>query len=587
MFAHLLRKLPVILLSCAVCLSLYLTWQTYFYDQPIIGCSKGSGCSNVLTSHWSKVLNIPILALGIFAYISLLVVLLTKIQRRWMTSFISYIIIFAGIWFFCIQVIILHAFCVWCCTIHSLAILSAAMIIFQNRPNQQSFKLAVPAMALLSIIVFASTQYFFPSKVKTHKTNIMTSLMISVEGGNIKLFNGKLTVAQEDLPRFTDSSGKAICLILSDHTCPHCLEFQQEITAKKQELEKDLTIYFLPSFQSMESREINRLLMIARRVDSQVYESTLIAIQTGSIPLSHVEVSKFLNAAFKNQFDIYLKSFSPWSYKIMDLSVEAMRLNQEQAQVSAFPQAITANHVVEGVISMEDLIELSKEPASAKLPLSEMPQQPLANSSLEITKRSFHLGRITKNGVGKETVTLKNTGEKPIKITKINVSCECIKLSKELFTLAPHSEKEIPFEFATKKFLGTVTHQIFLYQEGIRKPESIPITVDVWLPFKILPYSANFGNIAEGSSSKVQTINLINGTQQPVDLTLLEQQDPLLNDIQLKTIIQGTHYQLSFNIKSMPSHSVATHLNLKTSHPDCPELNLPVNAINLPAAPAK
>lgn len=582
-------RVSIFLLSAVICSSLYLIWNTYIYNQPILGCSSNSGCNQVLTSHWSKIVNIPILIIGLITYAVLLILLILHNKSKSPSKlnefgipFICYLIILAGIWFFMIQVFILHAFCIWCCTIHTLAIIASAIALYGNVKEYKMRQIPPLALAVFSISILASTQYLFPSQMKGYRTSTLANSILTDEGNNIILYNDKLSINKEALPVLTSSESKSICLILSDHTCPHCLEFQNEISAHRKEIEQELTIYFLPSFQSKHAREINRLLLIARRVDPEVYTNTLNAIQSGSLSLNHNEIKSYLDKQFGDQFDIYLKSFSPWSYEIMDISKQVMLLNQQQAQTTSFPQVITANHVIEGVISIPDLIDLSKKSKAEDLlptePNKQLEKLENTKSGLVVSQKEFHLGRITKNNIGHDALKLSNKSTKPINISKIGTSCGCVTISNEKITIAPNSETIIPFEFHTKKFLGNVTHKIFLYEEGFQRPISIPITVDVWLPFKIFPYTNNLGKIAEGTSSRVQTVNFINSTRKPISLTLHEEQSPLLEITDLKTIIEGTHYELSYQIKRMPSQSISTHINLKTSHPDCPNINLPITA---------
>ncbi|MGJ8656191.1 MAG: DUF1573 domain-containing protein [Akkermansiaceae bacterium] len=589
-----LRKITTGLLALAVICSAYLAWNTIFYKQPILGCSAKSGCNNVLTSPWSLVATVPTLLLGIVAYFSLFCITLrnnnprdNKFKGALLEKTLAYLIIFAGLWFFSLQAFIIKSYCLWCCTIHSIAIIASISLLSSHFKRKLSPTFLAPLIALIAVSLMALTQVYFPSEVTTYNTSHTGQSNLQLSADTLKIHGDLVSVKTENLPRLTSSSSKNICIVLSDHTCPHCLDFQRNIKKNREVIESNLTIFYLPCFQSIEAREINRLLIIAKRANPAAYESALDAIQNGSLPLNHIEITQFLDKKCNGHFAIYKKSFSPWSYEIMDISSEIMKFNLEEAQVAAFPQTITKSHIIEGVISIQDLIKLSKIQPSSSKDIED--SQPLVNSSpmksktsnLIVEKKAYNLGRITKNDIGRDVLNLSNPSKTPLNITKIRTSCGCIDLSHEPFTIAPKSKVKLPFEFHTNKFLGDITHKIFLYDEGASTPISIPITANVWLPFKIFPYSNNLGKIATSTSSGKQKVSFINTTQQPISLDLATQDGHLLNT-ELNTIVEGVHYELTFEIVNMPAKRLDTTISLKTSHPDCPEIHIPVTAESAP-----
>lgn len=101
----------------------YLAWSSVT-QSAVVGCAVGShkGCDLVLTSAWSKWLNIPVavLGLGFYATLATLSVFLgvkSAIANRWIaTTFVMLSVAAAGIsmWFIGLQIFALGEYCQWC-----------------------------------------------------------------------------------------------------------------------------------------------------------------------------------------------------------------------------------------------------------------------------------------------------------------------------------------------------------------------------------------------------------------------------------------------------------------------------------------
>ena len=120
-----LRILAVIAFGCGI----FLSWQS-LQSGPVPGCGGGSAwdCDHVLTSTWSRWLEIPVSYLGTLTYAGILVALMLlgpKVSSRWQTigwSLLVPLVVMAAVsavWFTGIQFFTIGKFCFYCLITHS------------------------------------------------------------------------------------------------------------------------------------------------------------------------------------------------------------------------------------------------------------------------------------------------------------------------------------------------------------------------------------------------------------------------------------------------------------------------------------
>lgn len=142
------QKLTWVVVALAVVgllISGYLTWTTWS-SEGVAGCSTGGAvdCEQVLKSHWSKWLGIPVSLLGLATYVGILVSSLMLTRDRQgiaATALLAFALLAAGsaTWFIGLQVFQLGSFCLYCMAVHlcSLTIcgLTVAMLQMGGSPS--------------------------------------------------------------------------------------------------------------------------------------------------------------------------------------------------------------------------------------------------------------------------------------------------------------------------------------------------------------------------------------------------------------------------------------------------------------------
>jgi uncharacterized membrane protein len=125
------RAVALALLALATLLSAWLALQSV-RSGSVPGCDEGN-CAIVLTSKWSKVFGVPVGLFGAAAY-AILAILGAKPfpasprGPRLTAAALVLMIPAAGLWFACLQLFVLHAFCPWCSATHAIATTGAILM---------------------------------------------------------------------------------------------------------------------------------------------------------------------------------------------------------------------------------------------------------------------------------------------------------------------------------------------------------------------------------------------------------------------------------------------------------------------------
>ena len=162
------RFKTVALLLCAACLAL-AGWMLFhsLTGVRMAGCGAGSGCDSVMGSPWAYVLGgVPVSLPAAVAYLLLALCLVflggeTAEDRSldrllWpMMLVLVGAIVGAALWFFYLQLFVLHAFCKYCTLLHLLGIVLAVLVLVVAPRKFVWF-----VVGLLSAAVFAAVQVY-------------------------------------------------------------------------------------------------------------------------------------------------------------------------------------------------------------------------------------------------------------------------------------------------------------------------------------------------------------------------------------------------------------------------------------------
>jgi uncharacterized membrane protein len=122
-----LRALLAVLAAAGLAISAYLTWAHLSGTVPV--CVGGSGgCETVQTSRYSEIMGVPVAALGLFAYATMLACAVLRGEGAAVSGlFVALVGVLFSAYLTYLELFILRAICQWCV---ASAVLVVAYLVF-------------------------------------------------------------------------------------------------------------------------------------------------------------------------------------------------------------------------------------------------------------------------------------------------------------------------------------------------------------------------------------------------------------------------------------------------------------------------
>ena len=231
----------VLLATVALVVSGYLTVTALIAGVTPAGCGAGSGCAEVMSTKWSRWLQLPVSGLAALLYVVILAALALTGSRRttWQRS--GWLVLLAAataiagaaVWFSYVQFFEIGVLCVYCTVDHGCGVVLAALIFHQvlrRGDGGDSVRLtavhAAGAVALGALGVVA----LIVVQVNTSATvgrlqNVATDRdfdRITAGVRHVGLLGGKLQLVVEDEPLLGPPRGTHLLALVLDYACPHC-----------------------------------------------------------------------------------------------------------------------------------------------------------------------------------------------------------------------------------------------------------------------------------------------------------------------------------------------------------------------------
>lgn len=108
-----LRIAAVLVTLAGIGVAGYLTWA-HFADQSVV-CVQGGGCEEVQESSYSEIAGIPVAALGLASYLTMLALLVWDASiARLLAATLALLGLFFSAYLVVVQLFVIDAVCVWC-----------------------------------------------------------------------------------------------------------------------------------------------------------------------------------------------------------------------------------------------------------------------------------------------------------------------------------------------------------------------------------------------------------------------------------------------------------------------------------------
>jgi len=216
------------LTAAALVVSGYLSYVSLMAGESPAGCGAGSGCAEVLSSKWSRVLGIPVSLLAVFAYLDVMFALwMDGWGKEWARGLArcaltiwSAVIVGSAAWFVYLQVFKLGAVCPYCMAGHGLGVALVVTLVYQHRLRH--YKLGWVGLA--GVVLMAVLQMNSTTAVTTLENTVESQLTDQADDDQrtVTLLNGQLKLDPDGEPLLGSADAKHLMALMFDYACPHC-----------------------------------------------------------------------------------------------------------------------------------------------------------------------------------------------------------------------------------------------------------------------------------------------------------------------------------------------------------------------------
>lgn len=251
----------LVFLLCLIAggLSLWLTVQKVTGRiNTLIGCGNADGCENVLGGKWAVVFGvIPVSAISFVLYLGVMVsIFMDSTAARWFRVFAAFLILFAAVWFTSLQFVVIETVCVYCMTMHSLGVLLALVILFDEQKKSRRVTWYFSCVAALLVAGLALIQHFGP-QANTHRIDSDVRLRLAApitannshtrgSGRLVSFFDGKKSYRLNTLPHLGSVNATYVIVKYFDYTCESCGQIHEQLMKLQADHATDLTVIVLP-----------------------------------------------------------------------------------------------------------------------------------------------------------------------------------------------------------------------------------------------------------------------------------------------------------------------------------------------------
>lgn len=259
------RPPPVVLIwlarglaAGALGIAVYLLGVSLLAEGKVAGCGGNTdfGCAPVLSSRWSRWLDVPVLVPALLSYVLVLAALfnirsdeVSADQRGAWQILLTMAAMLAATacWFLGLQLVVLEGFCFYCVTAHVCGLLLAGFIFiytpirWRRMEDPESAGSAIhPAVALvLSLLGLAGTGSLIAGQILVAPPPPdMRVLEKPADDGAART----VVLVTADRPRIGSAQAKYVVVQLYDYTCPHCRVMDSYLAEARQRYGEQLAI---------------------------------------------------------------------------------------------------------------------------------------------------------------------------------------------------------------------------------------------------------------------------------------------------------------------------------------------------------
>ena len=597
--AAVVRALALGCFLSALAIAGHLAWTF----ESLFGCGKNAGCLEMLQGRWSLFLGVPVSLFGVLTYGSLVVTGLIAIRSRVMSPAVrnaeaagSVLAIGAAAWFVAVEAFLAREFCPWCSAAHALAVAGvvlgrAARSFGGGRvgpaPSAWSVGLPVAAVAALAIV-----QTLGPEPERVRSARVSGLLATSPDGDRrLRLYDGEIVLDPDALPVIGDPS-TVTGLVLTDWTCPHCLELHRTLERIAGEAPSGFGVVVAPAFRTAEAKEIHRIMLSIWRTDRDLYLGLAGEILSGELEPAAAAVSaRARESAAGGNRDL-------WVEETLRTSERLLSMNDARLSVASLPQLMIGDQILVGVPRRETILGLASASAglaahasAGRSPPRPAPSSPIspsddalreAGGGLTFAGRHLDLGQVVKGDVASGRFEFRNAGSEPISITRITSACACSTVQGWRQTVEPGASGSFGVRLDTSRLKGRVSKAIDVETSASRVATRLYVDADVWSPVKVTPSSVSFGSGKRGAKPRPKRLQVEVTDANPLPISEVSTTNPHFR-AEIRTLEPGRRYEVVVDVPEGIQGTQEGELVIALRHPRIAEERLSLSVDELSA----
>lgn len=221
------------------------------------------------------------------------------------------------------------------------------------------------------------------------------------------------------------------------------------------------------------------------------------------------------------------------------------------------------------------LAGLCGTPAAAQQspPAGPQPEaQPVPYPALQQVSPRLNFGTHRPLHFVSDTITLVNSGAKPLSLAKAIGECSCTDATilDNKKTLAPGEQVDILVAVEFPREQGQYTKNLLVYEEGNPRPLPIPFDFEVGYAIKI-----NGGPRYAIVMERAGEITLESADAKPFRVVALSGRAPIYNDFDPATDAPRADYKVIFDWSAVPTADLPRWMVIETDHPDAEMMCIP------------
>ncbi len=571
-------------LLAAMAASLYLAWTSLSHSV-VAGCDGGA-CDKVLASRWSSLLGIPVSLLGTAVYGILLAgswVRRPQESGRFVHAVISLTILFGAAWFVALQIWVVKEFCPWCCATHGLAV-CGVLFLWRGGKMWRGDRLGFSRVALPlgALTCMALVQAMQPPQENIAQSKLAEG-ELSQEDGVLYLYGGRVRLDVDALPQQGGVENGSLAVLVSDYTCPHCLDLQRNLREYEKVSGGRLRVLFLPGFHEVVAREIHRTLLVLWRVDPELYRRVTEALQSGELAVDYGELQAYVEKNYAGRFDLDRLTYAKWAGDVLDQGKKLMELNAAASGQTALPQLMLGQKIIVGTPRVETIRELVQRTAKVKTGTpariaSAVPEGMVspAKAGFSYENERLDLGKIIEGSQKTLRYTFTNTTAKDLSIAQIYTSCGCAQAEGWRQTVPPGGRGHFDIRFNSARLHGEV-QKVITVKTNHNERHRVFFEARVWSPARLFPSRISFGSVVRGEQAKARTVNVILTDDTLNSPGEFRSQSPVFTT-KLRELEAGKKFALTVSLDSSRLGRFQGALVADLPLAEFPELRLPVSA---------